>query len=267
MRAGRSLRAAAAWCLLALGAANCGSDSTNSSYAPGPTAPTPGITKRLLVVTHTTGFRHTSIPIAESTLQDIGTRSGVYRTEFCRTQDDVTRLLTPAELARYDAVFFANTSGNLGIPDLRAFVAWVSAGHAFLGTHSASDTYHDGPEYLDMLGGEVATHGSIAEGSILVDDPSDPSVAHLAPRFTIVDELYRITRISRSDVHMLLSIDRNPADGVGTAGAAVDLPISWRKSFGTGRVFYTALGHREEVWQDARFQQHLLGALRWALGG
>jgi type 1 glutamine amidotransferase len=31
-------------------------------------------------------------------------------------------------------------------------------------------------------------------------------------------------------------------------------------------VFYTALGHREEVWQDARFQQHLLGALRWALG-
>jgi Uncharacterized protein conserved in bacteria len=31
-------------------------------------------------------------------------------------------------------------------------------------------------------------------------------------------------------------------------------------------VFYTALGHREEVWQDPRFQQHLLGALRWALG-
>jgi len=125
----------------------------------------------------------------------------------------------------------------------------------------------DDNQYLDMLGGEVATHGSIAEGNIFVDDPSDPSVAHLAPRFTIVDELYRITRISRSNVHMLLSIDRNPADGVGTAGAPVDLPISWRKSVGTGRVFYTALGHREEVWQDGRFQQHLLGALRWALGG
>ncbi|PYR91192.1 MAG: hypothetical protein DMF84_17975 [Acidobacteria bacterium] len=267
MRIGRALRATAAGCLVALGAASCGSDSPNPGPSPGATVPTPVVVKRLLVVTHTTGFRHTSIPIAESTLQDIGRRSGLYQTEFCRTQDDVTRLLTAAELTHYDAVFFANTSGNLGIPDLHAFVAWVSAGHAFLGAHSASDTYHDGPEYLDMLGGEVATHGSIAEGNIFVDDPSDPSVAHLAPRFTIVDELYRITRISRSNVHMLLSIDRNPADGVGTAGAPVDLPISWRKSVGTGRVFYTALGHREEVWQDGRFQQHLLGALRWALGG
>jgi type 1 glutamine amidotransferase len=264
MRRGRWLRAVVIGGLVAL--ARCGSDSNNSSPAPGATSPTPVATKRLLVVTHTTGFRHSSIPIAESTLQQIGTQSGLYQTEFCRTQDDVTRLLTVAELTRYDAVFFANTSGNLGIPDLHAFVGWVSSGHAFLGTHSASDTYHDGPEYLDMLGGEVATHGSIAEGSIRVDDPSDPSVAHFAPRFTIVDELYRITRISRSEVHMLLTIDRNPDDGVGLAGAAVDLPISWHKSLGTGRVFYTALGHREEVWQDPRFQQHLLGALRWALG-
>ena len=38
------------------------------------------------------------------------------------------------------------------------------------------------------------------------------------------------------------------------------------KSAWSGRVFYTALGHRQEVWQDPRFQQHLLGALRWALG-
>ena len=29
-------------------------------------------------------------------------------------------------------------------------------------------------------------------------------------------------------------------------------------------VFYTALGHREEVWKDERFQQHLVGGLRWA---
>jgi type 1 glutamine amidotransferase len=253
-------------CFIALGAASCGSSSPQTG-SPGPTAPAPAITKRLLVVTHTTGFRHSSIPIAESTLRDIGTRAAAYQTEFCRTQADVTSMLTPAGLARFDAVFFANTSGNLGIPDVRAFLDWIAAGHAFLGTHSASDTYHDSPDYLAMLGGEVATHGSIAEGNIKVDDPADPSVAHLAPRFTIVDELYRFTRNNRSDVHVLLSMDRNPADGVGEAGAAVDLPLAWRKSMGTGRVFYTALGHREEVWQDTRFQQHLLGAIRWALGG
>ena len=28
-------------------------------------------------------------------------------------------------------------------------------------------------------------------------------------------------------------------------------------------MFYTALGHREEVWRDPRYLQHVLGALRY----
>jgi type 1 glutamine amidotransferase len=30
-------------------------------------------------------------------------------------------------------------------------------------------------------------------------------------------------------------------------------------------VFYTALGHRDELWSDTTFQRHVLGGLRWAL--
>jgi type 1 glutamine amidotransferase len=219
------------------------------------------------VVTHTAGFRHSSIPLAESTLRAIGARSGLYDTTFCRTEEDVRAMLTADALRQVDAVFFANTTGNLGIPDLQAVLAWISNGHGFLGAHSATDTYHDAPEYVAMIGGEFLTHGAIAEGDILVDDPSDPTVAHLAPRVRITDELYRFTRNNRAEVHVLLSLDRNPADGVGEAGAPADLPLAWRKPFGGGRVFYTALGHGDEVWQDTRYQQHLLGAIRWALGG
>jgi type 1 glutamine amidotransferase len=36
--------------------------------------------------------------------------------------------------------------------------------------------------------------------------------------------------------------------------------------YGKGRVFYTALGHRPDVWQSPMFQQHLRGGIRWALG-
>lgn len=245
--------------LAALTLAGCGSSRT-------PDAPTPIPSKRLLVVTYTAGFRHASIPAAETALADIGTRSGLYHTEFCRTEADVHARLTPSGLASTDAVFFANTTGELGIPDLGAFLAWIAAGHAFLGAHSAADTYHDAPEYLEMLGGEFATHGAIVEAEIRVDDPSDPSVAHLSPRVRITDEWYRFARNGRANLHALLSMDRVPADGVGDAGAPADLLIAWRRDYGRGRVFYTALGHREEVWQDARFQQHLLGALRAALG-
>jgi len=255
----------------ALLVAGCGSGPApvTPSPLPAPTpdpGPAPAPPKHLLVVTHTAGFRHASIPIAEATLADIGARSGLYTTEFCRTEADVRARLTPAALASVDAVFFANTTGNLGIPDVAAFLAWIADGHAFLGAHSASDTYHDSPGYLQMLGGEFVTHGAIVETEIRVDDPSDLSVMHLSPRFRITDELYRFTGASRSGVHALLSMDRVPPDGVGDAGAPADLLMAWRKDFGRGRVFYTALGHREEVWQDARFQQHLLGALRWAFG-
>jgi type 1 glutamine amidotransferase len=262
--------AAATWAVvIALGCGSPASPSAAPSPTPGTTTPPPGpaASKRVLVVTHTAGFRHSSIAIAEATIRDIGARNSLFETEFCRTEADVRGRLTADGLRNVDAVFFANTTGAIGIPDMRAFLDWIAAGHGFLGAHSASDTYHESAEFLAMLGGEFSTHGSIASADIRVDDPSDPSVSHLVPRFVITDELYRFSRNSRSAVHALLSMDRVPDDGLGTAGAPADLLMAWRRDHGTGRVFYTALGHREEVWQDPRFQQHLLGALRWALGG
>ena len=43
-------------------------------------------------------------------------------------------------------------------------------------------------------------------------------------------------------------------------------PLAWTCLYGGGRVFYTALGHRKEVWKDERFQKHLFGGLDWATG-
>lgn len=45
-----------------------------------------------------------------------------------------------------------------------------------------------------------------------------------------------------------------------------DHALAWVHEYGKGRVFYTALGHREEVWQDPRFQQHVIGGLRYMFG-
>jgi uncharacterized protein len=251
------------WLVSIAAAVACAGDSQIVDRPPS-SAPSPAAA-RLLVVTHTAGFRHDSIPVAETTLRDLGVQSGLYQTEFARTAEDVRQRLTPTALASVEAVFFANTTGNLGIADVGAFLDWVAAGHAFLGAHSASDTYHDEPTYLTMLGGEFLTHGAIAEADVRVDNPSHPAVAHLAPRFRITDELYRFTRTRRGDVEVLLSLDRNPDDGLGGPGDPADLPMAWIRTHGSGRVFYTAFGHRSEVWEDARFRRHLLEAIRWAM--
>ena len=231
-----------------------------------PTSPQPGTApKRLMVVTHTTGFRHASIPTAESVLTRLGTESGVFTVTFCRTQADVAQMLTTAGLANVDGVFFANTTGNLGITDLAAFLAWIRGGRSFLGAHSASDTYHDAPDFIEMLGAEFDTHGIETSVDIRVEDRTHPASAPLPNPFTIFDEIYEFRTNPRGRVNVLLSLDRHPNDGHPTAGQPGDFPLAWHHAYGSGRVFYTALGHRDEVWNDARYQQHLLGAIRWAL--
>jgi type 1 glutamine amidotransferase len=241
--------------------AGCGSSDRS------PTAPSAAAAQaRVLVVTHTTGFRHGSIPVAEQTLEALGRSSGAFTVRFCRTADDVRTYLSTAGLAEFDAVVFANTTGNLAIPDVRAFLDWVAAGHGFAGMHSAADTYHDEGAYLGMLGNEFLTHGAEAAIDAIVETPSHPASAPLGSRLAIFDEIYKFTRPNRGAVTMLLSLDRHPADGLPEQGQAADLPLAWAKMHGRGRVFYTALGHRDDVWQNPRYQQHVLGGLLWTLG-
>jgi hypothetical protein len=44
-----------------------------------------------------------------------------------------------------------------------------------------------------------------------------------------------------------------------------DYALAWCRPFEKGRVFFTALGHRHEVWDDPMFQTHLMGGIAWAL--
>lgn len=240
--------------------ASCGGPS-----APSATPAAAPVLARVLVVTHTTEFRHSSIDVAERVIPELGRAAGLYSVEHARTADDVRRLLTPAGLTDVDAVAFINTTGDLGIPDLGALLQWVAAGHGFAGVHSASDTYHGRPEYLDMLGNEFQTHGAQSTVDAVVEVPSHPAVAHLGSRYRVFDEIYRFTRNNRADVTSLLTLDRYPADGLPGAGEPADLPLAWARAHGQGRVFYTALGHRDELWLDGVYQQHVLGGLRWVL--
>ena len=256
------MRALIVCAALALAVA-CGGGNTEPAT---PVAPSPGQgSSRVLVVTHTQGFRHSSIPLAESTIEQLGRTSGLYTTSFCRTADDVQRMLTAAALQPVDVVVLANTTGNLGVPDLAGFLAWIASGRGFVGIHSALDTYRDAPTYLEMVGNEFDTHGDQAEVDAVVETGGHPAVAHLGARYRVFDEIYRFVRNNRGSVTPLLTLDRFPRDGLARAGEPGDLPLAWARSHGGGRVFYTALGHREELWRDPAYQQHVLGGIRSVL--
>lgn len=223
--------------------------------------------KRLLVVSHTAGFRHEgAIRSFEKIITELAEKSGQFTVDHCRTAEDVKQMMTPEALKGYDGVIFSNTTGNLGIPDLQAFLEWVKSGKAVIGIHAAADTYHDEPAFIDMIGGEFLTHGAQCEVEIIVEDPTHPAMRHLAPRFRVFDEIYHFKNIDRAKLHVLGAMDRHPPDGLPNAGQPGDYLLIWCKPYGKGRVFYTGLGHREDVIESEWYKQHILGGIRWALG-
>src|SRR5205085_3195355 len=139
-------------------------------------------------------------------------------------------------------------------PDKDALVDFVKSGKGFVGTHSASDTYPHWRPYIDMLGGEFLTHHEQAKVDCINEDLEHPATRHLGPVYTVFDEIYLIKNFDRTKVHGILSLDKHPNTGI-----PGDFPISWSKQIGKGRLFYTSLGHREDVWLSDVYQQHLLG--------
>src|SRR2546422_9215795 len=103
--------------------------------------------RKLLVVSVTKGFRHSSIPTAEKVLGELGQKSGAFTVDYVRNDQEMSEKMTLAALRQYDGVIFANTTGDLPLPDRQGFIDWVKSGKAFVAMHSGSDTFDGSPPY------------------------------------------------------------------------------------------------------------------------
>jgi hypothetical protein len=222
--------------------------------------------KKLLVVTVTKGFRHSSIPTAEAVLARLAESSGSFTLDFARTDEELAAKMSAAALRTYDGIIFANTTGQLPIPDKQAFLNEIRGGKAFIGMHSASDTYNSQGEvdpFIEMLGGEFQRHGDQVGVECLVKDREHPSTRHLGESYCLErEEVYLFKHYDRGRVHDLLALDKHP----NKKSQLGHFPVSWCRLYGEGKIFYTSLGHREDVWENDNYQKHILGGIKWALG-
>ena len=119
-----------------------------------------------------------------------------------------------------------------------------------------------------MIGGTFRAHPWNSKDpaiTIDIEDPSHPAALPVPYGWTLQDEIYEFRQYPRGRVHVILSM--NPASAAGKGSRLDrDFPIAWCRNFGKGRVFYTSLGHREDVWTNPTYQAHLLGGIGWALG-
>ena len=166
-----------------------------------PVLAAPKAPKKLLVVSVTKGFRHESIPTAERVIEAIGKESGAYTVDFARTDEELLEKTSPAALERrYDGVFFANTTGDLPLANPGAFLAWIAKGHAFLGMHSATDTFHGFPPFIAMLGAEFDYHKAQVKVEPKVEDAKSPATRGIAPGLAVLDEIYIMKSFDKARV-------------------------------------------------------------------
>ncbi len=195
-------------------------------------------------------------------------------------------MFNPDAIGQWDAFVF-ETTGDLTTPGTdkatpispegeKAFYEAIRGGKGFLGMHCATDTFghhgkrNKGPEdpYIQMIGGEFNGHGLQQEiVEIEVVDPKFPGVAEgfgsSGRTFRIKDEWYALKHIA-DDLHVIFV---QVTKGMhGPMYQRPNYPETWARNHGKGRVFYTSMGHREDVWENPMYQGLLLGALGWATG-
>lgn len=145
-------------------------------------------------------------------------------------------------------------------------VAAVAGGKPFIGLHSSCywgrDAAPNDP-YLKMVGAQFISHGEQQQGTMQVVSPDFPGAASLGKSFRLQDEWYAMNDFAK-DMHVILTQDTQGMRG--EMYQRPSFPATWARMHGQGRVFFSSMGHREDVWTNPTFQQVLLGGISWAMG-
>jgi type 1 glutamine amidotransferase len=267
--------------LTGAGAAWLGSGLLTRAFGASAKAP-----KKILYFTKSSGFQHSVVARqgdapahSEKILTEIGKEHGF---EVVASKDG--RLFEPDKIGEWDGFVFYTTGdlttpGTDGTPPLsadgeKAFHDAIANGKGFVGMHCAADTFghfgkrNKGAEdpYIRMIGGEFISHGAPQAATMEVVDPKFPGMADgfgKSRSFQLNDEWYSLKNF-QDDMHVILV---QKTEGMqGRDYQRPDYPATWARKHGDGRVFYTSMGHREDVWTNPDYQALLLGALAWATG-
>ena len=258
--------------------------------------------KKLLFLTHAALYKHASLEPAETAVTEWGKTGGFDVTTLQGYKQDSRNIdlsiLTPEYLNSFDGLMLM-TNGNLPLTlaQRQSIVEFVRNGKALVGVHCATLTLYDYPEFGEVLGGyylrSVVPTDMIVKGKVgvlKVEDPDHPATRMLGSTWPINEEFYEfghavwdaskptenisavgrlhiLMPFSRDRVHVLLSLDTDRTDMSDLPNIPKgDYPQAWTHNVGRGRAFYTALGHRDDIWShDAVFRAHVTGGIRWAL--
>lgn len=171
----------------------------------------------------------------------------------------VTRALTPdplpdpGRLAHYDAVLLYGDDASPGPDQASALAAFVAAGKGLVAMHAASSMFGSSEALGALLGGRLhASGGGEFRGEVVQRE--HPAVKGLEP-FATWEEAFQPVSPLPEDRTVLME----------RAGEPQRQPLTWVRTQGKGRVFYTVYGHDRRTWVQPGFHTLIEQAIRWTV--
>lgn len=240
---------------------------------------------RILYFTRSAGYEHSAVApeadglsLSDKVMIELGNKHGV---EVVCTKDG---RVFDENLDQWDAIAFY-TSGDLCNPQSKRntppmspdgkkrLLDAIAAGKGFVGFHSASDSFHskgarneiqqEVDPYIAMLGGEFIVHGAQQVATMRVTSPEFPGLEGVGDSFELNEEWYALKNFA-DDLHVILVQETEGMTG--ECYQRPPFPATWAHMYGQGRVYYTSLGHRHDVWTNPLCQQIVMGGFSWVLG-
>jgi len=179
--------------------------------------------------------------------------SGLSKEGISFTYTDKPDDLNTENLDKYDALVIYANHEQITPSQEKALLDFVEKGRGFIPLHCASFCFQNSPKYIDLVGGQFKSHKTDTFSTMIVN--KEHPVMKNVKEFMTWDETYVHDKLA-ADIEVLM--ERVEGDH--------HEPWTWVKSFGKGRVFYTAYGHDEKTWSQPGFQQLVKEGILWAVG-
>ncbi|MCD2323337.1 ThuA domain-containing protein [Sphingomonas sp. IC-56] len=249
---------------------------TMAQAAPDPHLPTPtydavapvlpkGLKDAVLIISKTNGWRHIEhIPHSNAVLADIAQSLGraSYVTENAAVFND-------EQLKRFSIVVLNSTSGDFLTHDQRAaFARFVARGGGVVALNAAGDNSHTDAWYSDtIIGTKFIGHPGGSDqfqpARIAVDHPDHPAMAGVNLPWLPIDEWYSFDADPAARGMTVLARIDEASYRPGAELAMGSHPVIWINPSTKGRIFYSALGHSPDAYDDPNYRRILANAIKW----
>ena len=189
-----------------------------------------------------------------------------FQTELARhaiaaeLSDSLSCLDDADTLGSYDVIIPYWTMGTLSPEQTKNLTSAVHRGVGLAGTHGGTgDAFRGNTDYEWMVGGHFVSHPHVGDYTVRLTTRQSAITDGLPLEFPYRSEQYYLLVDPANDVL---------ADSIYTyEGRRCVMPVAWTKSWGKGRVFYSALGHDpKEFDKFPAALEMIVRGIRWATG-